>query len=239
MSNPIYDPGGGRIKNLTPANSYDIVHITGLRGKAIPVHREAAEAFNDMVKAFREETGIGGDVFAVVSGYRNPEIQEQLFQNAIIKYGSPKAARKWVAPPGKSAHQTGRALDINLGVPIGSKFVNRQRKTEAYAWLKENASRFGFYPYANEPWHWEYNPRGGMRNQYMADNENHKRAIEDMKNQSHPLKCAPYLGPQQFSPAPGLKPKEPPKNSSISGDKNNRIKPFENQSHPFKGAPYY
>jgi hypothetical protein len=134
-------------------------------------------------------------------------------------------------------------LDINLGVPIGSAFVGRQRKTRAYAWLKENAGRYGFYPYKSEPWHWEYNPVGGMRNQHLADIENRKRATVDMKDQSHPLKGAPYLGPQPFSSTPKLTSKEPPKKSSFTGDNNNRInnriKPFENQSHPLKGAPYF
>jgi LAS superfamily LD-carboxypeptidase LdcB len=52
-----------------------------------------------------------------------------------------KAAR-----PGKSNHQSGRALDIAvISVP------------GALAWLESNAAGFGFKrTVASEPWHWEY-----------------------------------------------------------------------------------
>jgi hypothetical protein len=29
-----------------------------------------------------------------------------------------------------------------------------------YKWLSQHASEYGFYPFALEPWHWEYNPEG-------------------------------------------------------------------------------
>ena len=68
--------------------------------------------------------------------------------------------RKGTAPPGRSPHHTGRALDIFVGGTISTKADNvaHQRKQASYRWLVCNASRFDFFPYAIEPWHWEYNP---------------------------------------------------------------------------------
>mgnify|MGYP002140046610 FL=1 len=47
----------------------------------------------------------------VYSGYRSPERQAQLWDAALKKYGSPEAARKWVAPPGRSQHGHGNAAE--------------------------------------------------------------------------------------------------------------------------------
>ena len=55
---------------------------------------------------------------AVNSGYRPPWYQKRLFDAAVKKYGSEQAARKWVAPPGKSRHgkKGGQgAVDVSLG----------------------------------------------------------------------------------------------------------------------------
>lgn len=71
-----------------------------------------------------------------------------------------KLLRGGTAPPGRSPHHTGRAIDIHVGgsISTGASNVAYQRKQDAFKWLVCNASRFGFYPYAVEPWHWEYNP---------------------------------------------------------------------------------
>lgn len=76
------------------------------------------------------------------------------------------ALRQGTAPPGASPHHTGRAVDVFVGKAPGansststaSSHVAWQRKQPAFQWLVCNAARFGFYPYNNEPWHWEYNP---------------------------------------------------------------------------------
>jgi hypothetical protein len=53
--------------------------------------------------------------FAINSSYRSPEQQQRLWDAALQKYGSPEAARKWVAPPGHSQHGEGNALDLGYG----------------------------------------------------------------------------------------------------------------------------
>ncbi|MCH4543122.1 M15 family metallopeptidase [Ochrobactrum sp. A-1] len=80
----------------------------------------------------------------VHSGYRSPQRQTELWNQALTKYGSPEAARKWVAPPGRSNHNHGYAADIKYLTPI------------ARQWAHENAGRFGLaFPLNNENWHIE------------------------------------------------------------------------------------
>ena len=62
-----------------------------------------------------------------------------------------------------SAHLTGLAIDLDLGAapgdrPDSSNAANRLyiSRGVAYRWMVVNAWRFGFVPYAFEPWHWEW-----------------------------------------------------------------------------------
>lgn len=102
--------------------------------------------------------GIPSSLLKIVSGFRSFRAQELLWQKAREKYGSADKARIWVAPPGSSTHATGRAVDLWLGMACDSRNVEALRGSVAYSWLVQNAGKFGFYPYRNEPWHWEYNP---------------------------------------------------------------------------------
>lgn len=80
----------------------------------------------------------------VFSGYRSPTKQAELYNRALQKYGSPQAARQWVAPPNKSQHNKGMAADL--------KYLSPQAK----AWVRENAPVHGLsFPLKNEPWHVE------------------------------------------------------------------------------------
>lgn len=92
------------------------------------------------------------DVLRITSGYRSPEKQAQLWQEALTKYGSPDAARKWVAPPGKSNHNHGTAADLKYLAPT------------AQEWAHANAANYGLaFPLSNEPWHVEIaEARGGQ-----------------------------------------------------------------------------
>ena len=80
----------------------------------------------------------------VTSAYRSPEVQERLWADALAKYGSEAAARKWVAPPGRSNHNHGAAVDF--------KFLD----PSAQEWVHQNAGQFGMhFPMSHEPWHIE------------------------------------------------------------------------------------
>ena len=121
--------------------------------------RRAYHAYQ-MMKAAAEADGIHPDHLKITSGYRSVEHQKRLWAKALARYGSEAEARKWVARPGGSPHHTGRAFDLTLGVKNDSSNVAALKQTPGYAWLVCNAGRFGFFPYAREPWHWEFNPAG-------------------------------------------------------------------------------
>ncbi|MDD2489633.1 MAG: M15 family metallopeptidase [Bacilli bacterium] len=98
----------------------------------------------------------------VVSGYRSYDSQEAVYKRYVDRDGEEKA-NTYSAKPGHSEHQTGLALDIYNTVLSFSNF----EKTVEYAWVKNNAHRYGFivrYPlnkeditgYKYEPWHIRY-----------------------------------------------------------------------------------
>jgi LAS superfamily LD-carboxypeptidase LdcB len=154
---PVERPGGGRVTDKTPPDPGEIVTIPAFGRPTVPVHHLAAAAWRAMVDAARA-AGIEAPLLHAVSGYRSVDEQQWLWQGALAKYGDPEVACLWVARPGTSAHQSGRAIDLHLGDPIESEYVDVMRETPVYRWVVANAERFGFYPYDVEPWHWEYNP---------------------------------------------------------------------------------
>jgi D-alanyl-D-alanine carboxypeptidase len=86
-----------------------------------------------------------GVEFYVDSGWRSPEYQEELLDEAISKYGSEEEAARWVATPNTSAHVSGDAVDIE--------------PSDATAWLSEHGAEYGLCQiYSNEPWHYELRP---------------------------------------------------------------------------------
>ena len=86
-----------------------------------------------------------GVEFFVDSGWRSPEYQEQLLDEAVAKYGSETEAARWVAAPNMSAHVSGDAVDIG--------------RSDATAWLSEHGASYALCQiYSNEPWHYELRP---------------------------------------------------------------------------------
>ncbi len=152
----VENPGGGRVTDKRDPAAADLVTVQG-RGTTVQLHRLAAHYWALLVDAARAD-GIADPLLLPVSGYRGSATQQRLFEQAVARYGSEEEARKWVARPGGSAHQSGRAVDCWMGIANDSGNVAAQQGTAAWAWLVANAERFGFYPYSAEPWHWEYNP---------------------------------------------------------------------------------
>jgi D-alanyl-D-alanine carboxypeptidase len=86
-----------------------------------------------------------GAGFFVDSGWRSPQYQERLFQEAVMKYGSETEASRWVAASDTSAHVSGDAVDIG--------------PADATAWLSGHGAEYGLCQiYGNEPWHFELRP---------------------------------------------------------------------------------
>lgn len=91
----------------------------------------------------------------IMSGYRSPERQKQLWDAAVAKYGSAAVARKWVAPPGNSQHNHGNAADLSFD-GAGTTAKLSPAGQAAMQWVHANAGRFGLaFPLGNEPWHVE------------------------------------------------------------------------------------
>src|SRR5688572_17894679 len=156
--------GERRIHPVVEPPPSELVNVERRHGGPRQLHRDAYAAYQRL-KAAAEADGIPANLLTMTSGYRSVASQRALWEAALQKYGSPQAARRWVAPPGGSPHHTGRAIDFNLGGRNNSENVAQLRQTAAYRWLVCNASRFGFFPYAAEPWHWEYNPPAGATSQ--------------------------------------------------------------------------
>ena len=116
----VFDDAIPAVANLDPAL------LAALR-------RAAPHAADDGVELFVE------------SGWRSPEYQEQLLQDAVAEYGSEKEAARWVATPNTSAHVSGNAVDI--------------AHSDAAAWLSAHGAEYGLCQiYGNEPWHYELRP---------------------------------------------------------------------------------
>jgi D-alanyl-D-alanine carboxypeptidase len=113
----VFDDGVPGVANLDP----------GLLGA---LHQAATHAAYDGVEFF------------VDSGWRSPDYQDRLLQQAVLKYGSEEEAARWVATPTTSAHVAGEAVDIG--------------HSNAIAWLSEHGAEYGLCQiYSNEPWHYE------------------------------------------------------------------------------------
>jgi D-alanyl-D-alanine carboxypeptidase len=83
-----------------------------------------------------------GVTMTITSGWRSPEFQQRLLDNAVQTYGSLAAARRYVETPQMSKHVVGEAVDV--GGPAADQ------------WLISNGGRFGLCRiYANELWHFE------------------------------------------------------------------------------------
>lgn len=141
-----------------------------LVGEDKKVRKETYEAFKRMANAAKKENI---DLF-ILSGFRTYKYQESLFTRSVSNKGI-EHANKYVARPGTSQHQLGTAVDINS---VEDSFVN----TKEYAWLRENAEKFGFslsFPkgqeektgYAFEPWHYRYITPEGCQTQKRRFND--------------------------------------------------------------------
>lgn len=120
--------------------------------------RDVLEAYRAMVAAARAEVPEAAaepELLQIFSSYRDPEADAA----RCARERNCDGVRRAVCSP----HRTGTALDIYVGHLIGygvdSTHSHNRRymsQTATYRWLVNNAHRFGFVPYAFEPWHWEF-----------------------------------------------------------------------------------
>ena len=137
--------GGGAPPDIT--GSGEIVNVGGIR-----IHQSMAGNLQSLLAA-ASAAGInfGG------GGYRDPAGQIAVRRNncgssnyAIYEMPasscSPPSAR-----PGTSMHERGLAVDFTQG---GSTL---SRGSSGFAWMRANASSYGFCNLPSEPWHWSSN----------------------------------------------------------------------------------
>ncbi|MFD2139900.1 D-alanyl-D-alanine carboxypeptidase family protein [Ancylobacter oerskovii] len=138
-------PGPAPTLPVVPATPKQTLRSRLVPGKT-PDHVDGlddtfAERLNRMMEDAPE--GVRGQL-SILSGSRSNQRQAELFEEAVKKYGSPEAARKWVAPPGRSRHNHGTAVDLQYA------------SDDAKAWVHANAARYGLrFPIVHEPWHIE------------------------------------------------------------------------------------
>lgn len=119
-------------------------------------HGDALPYLESMLEAAAED----GVTVQVLSAFRSFYTQGQLKSSYKVTYGS--GANAFSADQGYSEHQLGTTVDLTTP-SVGGTFTGFD-KTEAYAWLVDNAYRYGFilsYPAGNayyqyEPWHWRF-----------------------------------------------------------------------------------
>ncbi|WP_245821763.1 M15 family metallopeptidase [Lentzea waywayandensis] len=108
-------------------------------------HAAIANLDQELLTAMRKaaaDAKLAGVELRVTSGWRSAEHQQRLLDEAVELYRSEEEARRWVHPPEKSAHVTGKAIDIG--------------PTNADDWLIQHGADYGLcQAYANEMWHFE------------------------------------------------------------------------------------
>lgn len=127
----------------------------------------------DNVKLMFADAKASGINLVLSSAYRSIERQRENFESKTLEHMSSGKTRdeavaatsRLIARPGESEHHTGLALDI-----LSTTYRSMDRgfeKTPAFAWLEENAHKYGFIMrYAEdkqnitntdyEPWHYRY-----------------------------------------------------------------------------------
>lgn len=164
------------------AQGKDRSHIDGLNPEfSAALAKMIAEAPPEIQKNFQ-----------IMSGARSNERQAELFKAAVNKYGSEQAARKWVAPPGRSYHNKGLATDLTYLDPSARKYAH------------DNASRYNLaFPMGHEPWHIELAGVRGNKQPVQAPFQNVKPG-EDQMARSIATGPMPLVDPaMQTATAPG------------------------------------
>lgn len=109
----------------------------------------------------------------ITSGFRSYDLQKELYERYVTKYGEDYAAN-YAALPGNSEHHTGYAFDCNVIVTQPDKTTKSYTLVQAisdlsdkYQWIYDNCAKYGFtlrYPASKtditginyENWHFRY-----------------------------------------------------------------------------------
>jgi D-alanyl-D-alanine carboxypeptidase len=165
-----------------PKNYYNFLQIEKKYAdrKGMFIQKETYEAFKNMYAAAKQD----GISFVIKSATRNFISQKNIWvenwngkskttgvKDIIKNYPIPtdRALKilEFSSMPGTSRHHWGTDIDLNN---FTNKYFEKGKGKEEYDWLKNNASKFGFYQpyikkgnerphgYNEEKWHWSYLP---------------------------------------------------------------------------------
>ncbi|MFJ6385138.1 M15 family metallopeptidase [Kitasatospora sp. NPDC092039] len=113
-----------------------------------PAVRNLDGPLREALQRAADDARAQGIEMTVTSGWRSKAYQQRLLDRAVSRYGSVEKARRFVNTPEKSAHVTGKAVDVG--------------PTDADYWLIQHGARYGLCQvYANEVWHFELLTRPG------------------------------------------------------------------------------
>ncbi len=151
----IIKKGGKKAYDIEAFLESQVVPVEGQKAK---LHHKAADAFGQMRAAALQD----GVELTILSSYREPKN---------------KVSSNPYAVASNSSHSYGLAMDLRLSVDAadaqdGEAFgvkeittgdVNnlmKYYKSSVTKWMLLNGAKFNFFPYMNEPWHYEFNPEG-------------------------------------------------------------------------------
>lgn len=144
-------------ENYTPASLTDIAsQYVYVASRTLQFETDAYPFLQQLLAAAQAQ----GVDLSVASAYRSYGTQSTLKAQYKVVYGT--GANAFSAEQGYSEHQLGTAVDFTTKSLKGG--LDGFDKAPAYAWLKDNAYKYGFvlsYPASNgyyqfEPWHWRF-----------------------------------------------------------------------------------
>lgn len=147
----------------------DLVELVDTRRDGRAKQKMRLYAAKSLEALFIEMRANGFTDVSVTSGYRSYAYQQSLLNNEIAllrpSYGAKaeEQAKKQVAVPGTSEHQSGLCIDMHNLSSASQAFESQN----AYKWLYSNCAKFGFilrFPKDKtditgiiyEPWHYRY-----------------------------------------------------------------------------------
>lgn len=140
-----------RLSEIPPVYVYSNTKRILIQGDVLP-----------QLKLMMDVASSSGIALYVQSGYRSFDEQRALKGNYSMTFGA-GTANSFSADQGYSEHQLGTAVDM-ITTGLGGVLDEKFDRTSAYAWLRDNAYKYGFvlsYPrnngyYVYEPWHWRF-----------------------------------------------------------------------------------
>jgi len=145
-------------ENYVPLDLTNIpTQYTFNQDKIYKIHSEVWPHLKDLLEDAEDE----GLSLQIISAFRSFTEQAQLKGAYTVNYGA-GSANQFSADQGYSEHQLGTTVDFTN--PTVADTFSGFSKSAEYAWLKENAYKYGFtlsYPennssYQFEPWHWRF-----------------------------------------------------------------------------------